>query len=286
MTKIYFDDVPENLTVNQYIKSKLNWSEAVKDIGGTRLQVIKEPVRKLTNSAEILKDIYDVYRDLGAINWQSRDSCSLYGLSLTCNRNAPKDSWKRGSFGNQRYQSYDNFDYYQAVEDDKSNRLKGDYLDSLCFRSTLDEVKKKVNLFSCLDMFSVPIHRVTSRTMNGNILYPTLAGLGGMHRDENQFESLRINVCVSNNGEFGLQCIGEQATFPEAGDVNFVNTDVMHRAYIKQRCDFQRTHLIINLSPWLDFDEVNDCWSPNQFFGKAHPLDMVKQGLIFKQGKA
>lgn len=286
MTKIYFDDVPSDTTVNEYIKSKLNWQEAVNDLGGTKLLVLEKPLRTINNSAQVLNDIYDVYTELGAVNWQSRDSCSLYGLSLTCNKKDNPDNWKKCSFGHKRYQQLGNFDYYQAIEDDKDNRVKGDYLDSLSFRSPLDSVLRRQHLLDCLSQFSVPIHRVTSRTINGNMVYKTMPGLGGMHRDENQFESLRINICISNNGYFGLQYLGMNPNFPSEGDINFVNTDVMHRAYIANRCDFQRTHLIINLSPWLDFDEVNDCWSPNRFFGKVHPIEMVKQGLIFKQGKA
>jgi len=284
MTKIYFDDVPDNKTVIEYIKSKLNWEQAVNDLGGVRSDVIKDPIRQINNSARVLGNTYAVYAELGAVNWQSRNSCELYGLSLTYNKNNNENTWKLGSFGHQRYQKLDSYSYFTAVKADESNRLKGDYLDSLSFRHIHPAVINQFSLRTLLQSFDTAVHRVTARTINGNMVYRTLPGDGGMHKDENQFESLRVNVCLSNNGEFGLQYEGHDPSYPCDGDINFVNTDVMHRAYINNRCEFQRTHLIINLSPWLDFDPINDCWSPNKYFGKVHPVDMVKQGLIFKQG--
>lgn len=286
MTSIYFDDVPNNLTVINYIKSKLNWSEAVNAVGGVSYEIVNQPIKTINNSANILCDIYDVYTELGAVNWQSRDSCQLYGLSLTYNQNNPESNWKLGSFGHPRYQPLGKFEYYTAVEADQVNRVKGDYLDSLGFRTINDSVKKRQSLFELLNIFSCGVHRVTSRTINGNCVYPTMPGIGGMHRDESQFESLRLNVCISNNGCFGLQYIDMEPSYPSVGDINFINTDVMHRPFINSKCDFQRTHLIINISPWLNYHKDSDSWSPNEYFGKVHPVDMVKQGLIFKQGVA
>jgi hypothetical protein len=254
------------------------------DVGGVSKEIIHHPFASINNSADVLRDIYDVYTEVGAVNWQSRSSCELYGLSLTYNKNNPEENWRLGSFGHTRYQSLGKFEYYTAIEADTMNRVKGDYLDSLGFRIINKSAKSRHSLANLLLSFQSSMHRVTARTINGNLVYRTMPGLGGMHRDENQFESLRINVCLSNNGQFGLQYIDHEPEYPSAGDISFVNTDVMHRSFINNRCDFQRTHLIINISPWLDFDETNDCWSPNQYFGKVHPIEMVKQGLIFKQG--
>lgn len=285
MTKVYFADVPDDKTVMAYIKTKLNWNEAVLDVGGVREDIIEEPIKRINNSDFILNDVYDIYLALGAVNWQSRDACNLYGLSLSYNRNNAESSWKLGSFGEPRYQVFDSYSYYNVVEHDINNRVKGDYLDSLGFRAIHPIVNSKRYLSAVFNTFALPVHRVTARTINGTFSCVTAPGTGGMHRDESYFESLRINVCLSNNGCFGLQYLNKNPTFSIAGDVNFINTMVLHRPYIVERCNFQRTHLIINVSPWLDYDATNDCWSPNKYFGKMHPIEMVKQGLMFKQGK-
>jgi hypothetical protein len=62
-----------------------------------------------------------------------------------------------------------------------------------------------------------------------------------------------------------------------------VNTDVPHRVYVRQPNDSLRTNLVLGLTPWLDYDASDDSWSPNEYFGRMHPYDMVREGLIFKR---
>lgn len=279
-----FDEVPSGQTVMDFIKSQTDWDSAVAAVGGTRLDLIKEPVASLKDPAVVLRDLYDVYTEVGAVNWQSRNTCQMYGLSLTYNPASPQETWSSGSFGHIRYRELDNVAYYTAIEKDRQHRVKGDYLDSLCFRRLHPSVASRQALSSLFRSFACSVHRVTARSINGNIVYRSLPGMGGMHRDESQFESLRVNICLSNNGQFGLQYVDDEPHYAKPGEISFVNTDVMHRAYIANRCDFQRTHIIVNVSPWLNYDDKTDSWSTNEYYGKVHPLDMVKRGLIFKQG--
>jgi hypothetical protein len=88
---------------------------------------------------------------------------------------------------------------------DKYNHLKDDYLDSLSFNTLLPEVKTKPNLYKLLNSFNFPVIRVTARTINGLLVYPTEGTDGGFHIDDCPFEVLRINVSLSNNGNFGLE---------------------------------------------------------------------------------
>lgn len=101
-----------------------------------------------------------------------------------------------------------------------------------------------------------------------------------MHKDDCPFEILRVNISITNNGDFGLQYEGMEPLYTPAGENIVVNTDVRHRAYIKQTNDFLRTNLVIGITPWLNYDQLKDEWSLNEYFGKLHPYDIVKQGLL------
>jgi len=41
-----------------------------------------------------------------------------------------------------------------------------------------------------------------------------------------------------------------------------------------------RTHLVIGVSPWYDYNSKNNTWSQNEFFGNKHPFDMLLDGDI------
>jgi hypothetical protein len=285
--KIYYDEVPDNITIIEYIKSKTHWNEAVNDVGGVSKEILYSPVLNIDNSKHVLNDVYELYRNTGAISWQSQDSCELYGLSLSYNPNSHEFDWKRGCFGHKRYQDFTKYDYFTAVKKDLLNKKKNDYLDFLCFRKFLPHINEVTHsLRKLLDIFPSSVHKITSRTINGNMIYPSTISIdGGMHLDDNQFESMRFNLCLSNNEYFGLQYIDHEPYFPKAGDLNFINTDVKHRAFTKATCDFQRTHLVINVSPWLDYHPEEDYWELNKYFGKVHPIDMIKNGLLFNKEK-
>jgi hypothetical protein len=271
-------DVPSTSTVIDFIKGQCDWGLAVSSVGSRFDPFLSADIQ--INGQDVLREINELYRELGAVSWASQASLNLYGLSLNYNPDHPPEDWKRGSFGNGRYRSYSVYDYYGAVSADQINRVKGDYLDSLGFRSILPAVSGKSHLKALFDSFKVPVVRSTSRTLNGSLCFKTMTGDGGLHTDDSPFEVLRLNICLSNNGSFGLQYLSQEPIFTEPGGNLVVNTDIPHRAYIKDSCDFLRTNLIVGVAPWLNYDKQTDAWSLNEYFGKMHPYDMVKQGLI------
>ena len=38
-----------------------------------------------------------------------------------------------------------------------------------------------------------------------------------------------------------------------------------------------RITVIYGTSPWFDYDEQNRCWTSNEFYGKLHPFEMLKE---------
>ena len=43
---------------------------------------------------------------------------------------------------------------------------------------------------------------------------------------------------------------------------------------------YRRVNIILGVSPWFDYDEQEDCWISNQFYGEMHPVDMFLNGHI------
>lgn len=271
-------DTPRERTVIDYIKTQCDWEGAKKAVGSKFMPTLS--VNLDVDAPALLREVTELYREVGAVTWQSQNSLNLYGLSLNHNPDHHRDLWKMGSFGHERYKRFSKYDYYKAVDADKANRVKDDYLDSYGFRSLLPEVANKPNLKMLFDKFKLPVVRSTARTINGSLCYPTPSNDGGMHVDDSPFEVLRINISLSNNGDFGLQYLGTDPIYTEAGDNLVVNTDVQHRAFIKQPNNFIRTNLIIGVAPWMNYDKEKDEWSLNEYFGRLHPYDIVNQELI------
>lgn len=274
--------VPNNLTTYNYIKTQCNWKEAVNKFKRNDDADLDLRITNLKfDASKVLEEVYQLYKEVGAINWQSQNSLNLYGLALSYNSEHPLDLMHKGCFGTPRYRDYSSKEYFEAVMADKTNHVKNDFFDSLGFNTLLPQIKTKPNLNKLLTGFKLPLIKVTVRTINGILCYATDITNGGYHLDDCPFETLRINISLSNNGNFGLQYKDKKVVYTEAGNNLVVNTGKLHRSYIKEPTNFQRTNLIVNLAPWLNFDEINKSWSLNKYFNKIHPFDLVRENLIY-----
>jgi hypothetical protein len=275
-------ETPSNCTVMEFLKRQLPWDKALAAVG-SRFESVSVP--GLQFDPVILDyEIRSLYKEVGAVMWRSKPDGSTYGLSLSYNPEHPQDEWKQGNFGHHRYSSMPAFDYYKAVEVDDAHKVRGDYLDSYGFRKILPQAQRLQHLMSILSKFQVPLVRCSIRTINGYLCIPNINGLSGFHQDDPPCELLRINLCITNDGSFGLQYAGQDVMYPDPGDNYIINSDVDHRVIVSRAVNFQRTHLIIGVAPWFDYDTVNDSWHPNKWFGVKHPYDMAKEGLLFLQG--
>lgn len=273
--------VPNNLTTYNFIKTQSNWEKAVNSFKRNDDRDLDLRIKNLTfNPSDVLEEVYQLYKEVGAVNWQSQNSLNLYGLALSYNPHLPKELMHKGCFGNSRYTVHSPKQYFEAVMQDKTNHVKNDFFDSLGFNTLLPQIETKPNLHKLLTSFKLPVIKVTVRTINGILCYPTDKTNGGYHLDDCPFETLRINISLSNNGNFGLQYKDKKVVYTKAGDNLVVNTGKLHRSYIKETGNFQRTNLIVNLAPWLDFDPNYQTWSLNKYFNKIHPFDLVRENLI------
>ncbi|NDB59241.1 hypothetical protein EB001_12415 [bacterium] len=273
-------DVPNNQTFYNYIKSKTDWEQAVNSLKRDNDKDLDLRVNLKFDADKISQEVYELYREVKAVSWQSQNTFHLYGLSLSYNINHSKDLWKMGCFGHPRYRVYNSKDYYDAVMNDKDNHVKDDYLDSLSFNTLLPEVKTKPHLYKLLNSFNFPVIRVTARTVNGLIITPTKFLKSGWHKDDCPFETLRLNVMLDTEGNHGIEYQNKKVIYTSRGDNLVVNTDKLHRTFVSENSNFQRTSLIINLATWLKYDETNNSYSLNHHYGKTHPYDLAKQNLL------
>lgn len=273
--------VPSDRTIVDHLRRVTDWDAAKARVGNRFEPDLQIP--GLTFRAGTLADeLSDLLIMLGPVSWRSKTDLTVYGLSLSCNPDHPRESWNSGSFGHERYRACRPYEYYKAVERDTQHRVRGDYLDSYGFRCLLPEIAQYRALREILSGFTVPVVRATVRVLNGLICRPNTHGDSGMHQDDSPFEVLRINLCVTNDGSFGYQYRGLSPRYPMPGNHWVVNSDHDHRVVVSKRSNFQRIHLVIGLAPWFDYDPSADAWLPNQWFGNKHPYDMASEGLLFK----
>lgn len=274
-------DCPPEVTRMAWVKRNTGWDEAVERVGQQFAPNLRIEGLHIDAPA-ILREIADLFHQRPPIYWQSQPPGAVYGLSLTCNPDTPASDWHAGSFGHPRYQQYSSFDYFKAPEADSASAPRDDYLDSLGFRSLLPEIRGLPALRGLLESFRMPVVRCTVRVIDGNKAWPSRDDGGGMHRDDPPFEVMRVNVCITGSDDFGLQYSGQPPLVLSPGDHLVVNTDVDHRAWVRQRSNIQRVHLVIGLLPWLNYDQTADAWEVNEHFGKTHPYDLVRRNLVLR----
>lgn len=213
--------------------------------------------------------------------WRSQPAGAVYGCSLTYNPEHPVESWPVASFGHPRYQRFSPFDYFRKPEIDLPTCDRNDYLDGLGFTHLLPQLKMCPNISAILNSFRHPVVRATLRIIDGSKAHPVIDSEGGMHKDEDPTKLLRVNICLSTNEHFGLQYRNEPPIKMLPGQNLVVNTDVDHRAWVGAKSPLHRAHIILCLTPWLRRNNRGG-WEPNEYFGKIHPYDMVRNNLVLK----
>ncbi len=210
--------------------------------------------------------------------WRSQAPGSVFGMSLHFDPQGPAEEKYCGSFGHPRYRTYTPFDYFKVPLMDMPKAVRGDYLDELAFRSPIPEVANLPELSRIFGWFKRPVVRGTLRVVLGDKTFASLPDGGGMHTDEPPQMAVRINLTVNSSPNFGLQYEGEDPLFTEPGDYKVVCTDFNHRIFVKQPEPIRRIHVVFDVVPWLDYDASTDAWTPNEFWGKKHPYDMIADG--------
>jgi len=112
----------------------------------------------------------------------------------------------------------------------------------------------------------------------------------GWHNDESIFLNLRINIPIVSSEDHFIQIIkkdnGEDNKLNieefnlKPGSVYVYNTENNHRPFLKRYSEVDRINLILGVSPWISFNQKEKVWFSNEYYGKVHPFEMLREGLI------
>jgi hypothetical protein len=102
------------------------------------------------------------------------------------------------------------------------------------------------------------------------------------HYDEPLHLNLRINIplTTTSNYVFEIKDVGEYQFIP--GYAYCWDTTIVHRVFARLPEKSTRTNLVIGSSPWFDYDEEQDAYVSNEFYGEMHPFDMLINGHILE----
>lgn len=266
--------IGEDNTLMGDLCRQYNMSEAIDNVGGFRY----EPSLSVPdmNTSNLLEGYNKLAEKVQPIQWRSTVQDGLRAISLTCDPTS--DDKDYDCCGDTYYTKYSTTRYYTAVEEDENQYFKGGYMDGLRYSELTPKVQSIPELKEFFDGFKVPVVRSTARTIRGG--YAKKANFkGGYHTDGDGFQYLRLNICLTSDKYVGLQYENELPFFMSAGDQYVIMSHVMHRACVLASQSFLRTHFVIDVVPWFDFND--GVWTPNEFFGKKHPFDMIKDGDIY-----
>lgn len=102
------------------------------------------------------------------------------------------------------------------------------------------------------------------------------------HADEPLFTNLRVNIPLKTNPNFFLQDKIGGFKYLEPGYGYSWNTEVLHRVGCYRDEGPERVHLVIGTIPWFDYLPEEDAFTPNEFLGRMHPIDMLVEGHIIQ----
>jgi hypothetical protein len=114
----------------------------------------------------------------------------------------------------------------------------------------------------------------------------------GWHKDEPVVENLRINIHVTDSDLHRIQVMREDR-MPYGPDDRAIaehrfeigygyswDSHLPHRACALGVPLYDRAAIVLGVSPWFDYDPDADVWTPNEYFGRKHPLQMLVDGDV------
>jgi hypothetical protein len=262
---------PKALCVHTWLArlTKLNKNIIESDITDVEIDInldIEKLKQSLLNQMEIHKPV----------GWQTKDtSVNFYkSLSITSNPNHQDDIDENVSSIGTPKNSTGEF-YYNQIKNHKF--LRDSYYDTYGF-TKLTDIAKQGELGKLISKIKRTIIRSRISTIEGSSV--PIDNETGWHRDESIFINLRLNIPITTSDEFFFEMKDVKPYNLKLGKLYSWDTNIPHRVSSHTTTDNNRTHLVIGVSPWYDYNKVSNAWTPNEFFGKKHPFDMLYDGDI------
>jgi len=99
------------------------------------------------------------------------------------------------------------------------------------------------------------------------------------HRDESFYMNFRINIPLYLDQTAYIATEDEQMLM-HPGYMYHFDTGQPHAVIRKKGEISKRTNIILGVSPWFDYNEEDESWTQNEFYGKMHPVEMFHEGLL------
>jgi len=291
LPRIYLHEVPESLSVDQFI---LQTTDIVE-----RFNLLHKK-RGRSKASQTTYVEAPVHHDFDSFRRQVMRAIDEFGLrpfrygpdgpverpayesiGLTYNPDsidAPYQDPHFSSLGSERLQTRS----YQAEAPQAA--IKNTYLDSYAC-SSRTPIADRAGLKEFLQSFRHPLVRSRISKLYGN-RPESQSHEFGWHSDEPIFLNLRVNVPLVTTADFVLQVqkkadsgAVEELALRE-GFAYVYNTGLKHRVVCERGTDVDRVNLIVGVTPWFRFDADQKFWEANEFYGKVHPFEMFENGLI------
>ena len=270
-------DVPGFLSVFSYIKYRTDIQQRFRRLPSPPNQVhhlpLNYPVSALAKSAQHVLEKYGVY---GWLSRQGRSRSSYQSLSLTHNPNIRDpavtefNSTLGSSFISNQSFFYGNIGTWLKLR----GRMKNSYYDSYAFNQP--------NTVACEQFGDLLSHfkRTLIRSRLSVIRAHAQDSVNPdylLHRDEPVYENVRINIPLSASPNHYLQYNGEDINL-KLGQAYTWDTNQPHRVHGVDETD--RINLVLGFSPWFDYNQEQQAWISNEYYGECHPIEMVQQGWV------
>lgn len=281
MEKYYIDDVPGGMMVISYLDQRTSFFKIASGVAAkvTYPEVITIDGLDLDIPA-IERSVNEALALYGDHGWQSQDGTDPYytGFSLAYNpdhQDGPNiHASTLGTPKNKKNQFFWNVTQYHT-------KIKDSYFDTYGFR-----VRTPASRYSALGVLLDRSQRTLIRSrvsiIHGNQHTPEHKTNWGWHRDEVVFSNLRLNIPIVTSPNYLFQIERKAPRHLPVGFGYSWDTHIPHRVFSERPSNDVRTHLVLGFSPWFDYLPHERAWVKNEFFGKLHPFDMLREDFIFK----
>jgi hypothetical protein len=283
--KIKLSTVPDSIPVHQYIFEKTDFLAQCKKFNNyfDKDFVTASLNCNFNHLANDIKESLEIYGTFPFSYKNKSQDTSYTSVSLNFNSNSidkVSNNPHQGILGS-------SIGSYKSINNYKNNLLgKNTYNDTFSFTERTD-----CSNYKGLGVFLNSLKRSMIRSRI-SILHGSNSSIQdisyGWHNDELIFLNLRVNVPIQSTENYYIQILNDQVLEHsqisefnlKTGQVYAYDTHKYHRACCKKLERTPRINLILGVSPWFDFDKENNQWISNEFYGDAHPFEMLQEQLI------
>lgn len=290
---IKLQDVPADTTIEKFLISNTDLNEQIKKFSGYETRHLKVPL--LFDIDKLSTDTLTALAQIRMYPFQYKDVEKIFNSYLSASLTYNPDSVDKlsedphqNTLGSTRY-SQGNADFYKT-----HSSIRNSYADTFAFsqRTPLSQYKF---LGKFIDSFRSTVIRSRVSKIVGSDPESTQQSYL-WHKDESIFLNLRVNIPVQSSLDYVIQIMAEDPKDPYIvkteefallpGHAYAYNTQLPHRPFCKKLNNLERINIICGVSPWFDFDHAEQVWRSNDFYGKVHPFDMLKNGFVSDMIKA